>query len=158
MKPIYGRAFGQERAILSSPYRRSKNMTIIGAIGYKKVIAALYGQWAANGEIFLQFLDEQLCPKLQPGNVVVMDNVRFHQVKGVKERIEAMGAKLIYLPPYHPEFNPIENMWSKIKTRLRAISARTSDKFQDAMKIAFESIQPKDLQGWFKHAGYLDQN
>jgi len=157
MKPIYGRAFGQERAILSSPFRRTKNMTIIGAIDYKDVVSAMYGQWSANGEIFLQFIENQLCPKLKPHHVVVMDNVKFHQVKGVRELIEETGAMLIYLPPYHPELNPIENMCSKIKNSLRTSSARTNRTFKKSIKIAFESIQPKDLLGWFINAGYLDQ-
>ena len=112
-------------------------------------MAATYGQWAANGEIFLLFLEKELCPKLKPHHVVIMDNVKFHQVKGVRELIEATGAKLTYLPPYHPELNPIENMWSKVKNKLRTLSARTPRKFKKAMKIAFESVQPNDLVGWF---------
>ena len=87
MTPLYGRAYGQERAYKSAPFRRSKNMTVIGAIDYEKVIGALYGEWAANGEIFLQFLEGSLCPNLESRHVVVMDNVRFHQVKGVRELI-----------------------------------------------------------------------
>jgi transposase len=157
MRPLYGRALGQERAFLSSPFRRTKNMTIIGAIDYEKVMAATYGQWAANGEIFLQFLEQQLCPKLKPHHVVIMDNVRFHQVTGVRDLIEATGARLIYLPPYHPELNPIENMWSKIKNSLRTSSSRTNRTFKKAIRVAFENIHDSDLQGWFKHAGYLDQ-
>lgn len=157
MTPRYGRAYGQERAYLSSPFKRSKNMTIIGAIDHEKVMGALYGEWAANGEIFLQFLKESLCPNLESRHVVVMDNVGFHQVNGVKEMIESTGASLMYLPPYHPEFNPIENMWSKIKNSLRTYSARTSSTFKKAIKAAFESVRPEDLTGWFKHAGYVDQ-
>lgn len=125
MTPLYGRAFGQERAFFSSPFRRTKNMTIIGAIDYENVIAAMYGQWAANGEIFLQFLEQQLCPKLKSHHVVIMDNVKFHQVNGVRELIEDTGAKLIYLPPYHPELNPIENLWSKLKGKLRTLDRKS---------------------------------
>ncbi len=95
MRPLYGRAFSQERAVLSSKFRRTKNMTIIGAIDYQKVMAATYGQWAANGEIFIQFLESQLCPKLKPHHVIIMDNIRFHQVKGVRELIEGTGAILV---------------------------------------------------------------
>src|SRR5262249_10326743 len=89
--------------------------------------------------------------------VVVMDNVAFHWVSGVKEAIEKVGARLIYLPPYSPELKPIEPMWGKVKNYLRKASARTLDKFKVAIKKAYENIQVSDLNGWFQHCGYQAQ-
>ena len=98
MTPLYGRAFGKDRAVIQTPYRRSHNITMIGAVNYQNVVAAMYGSWSANGEIFLHFLEHELCPKLEPQHVVVMDNVRFHQVVGVKELIESTGANSYIYP------------------------------------------------------------
>jgi transposase len=139
---------------MSSPYVRGCSLTMIGAISIGQVEAAMYGEWSANGEIFLNFLERLLCPNLHSGHAVIMDNVKFHQVKGVKELIESKGARLIYLPPYSPELNPIEEMWSKIKTILRKISARTIRAFGKSIKVAFESVCGNDLDGWFRHSGY----
>jgi transposase len=119
-----------------------------------KVEAALYGQWATEGEVFTKFFEQSLRPMLNPNHVVVMDNVSFHKVQRVNQIIQQAGARLIYLPPYHPELNPIEEMWSKIKNRLRHLSARTLPTFPLAIKNAFQAVTQSDLMGWFKHAGY----
>ena len=154
MHPIYGRGLSGERIVCSAPYQRGHKMTMIGAISVEKVEAAMYGSWAANGEIFTHFLEEFLGPVLDRGKIVIMDNVSFHSAAGVQELIESKGAKLIYLPPYSPELNPIENMWSKIKNSLRKTEARTYPSFSRAIKLAFVSIVASDLKGWFKHCGY----
>lgn len=98
------------------------------------------------------------CPLLKPHHVVVMDNVSFHKTEKIKKAIESRGAKLIFSPPYSPEFNPIEEMWSKIKSLLRKFSARTKDKFKEAITKAIKLVNTKDLFGWFNHAGYIDQD
>lgn len=154
MCPRYGRAYGGERAIVNAPHQHGNQITMISAISIEKVEAAMYGEWSANGEIFLSFIENHLCPILRPGNVVVMDNVGFHKVFGVYELIKSVGAELIYLPPYCAELNPIEEMWSKIKYLLRKLSARTLDEFKKAIKKSFEAVCKSDLMGWFKHAGY----
>jgi transposase len=154
MSPIYGRAKGKERVSIHVPYKRGKNITMISAISIAGVEAAYYGEGSTDGDVFKNFLEKCLCPQLKTDQIVIMDNVKFHQIEGVKELIEARGAKLIYLPPYSPELNPIEEMWSKIKTILRKHRARTLAKFEDAIKIAFESVNTCDLEGWFAHAGY----
>lgn len=158
MAPLYGRAYKKERVSYPVPFNRGNRFTLISAISFEKIEAALYGQWSANGYIFLNFIEQCLCPVLRKGQVVVMDNVAFHQVSGVKEAIENVGARLIYLPPYSPELNPIEQMWSKIKNGLRQASSRTLRKFKINLKTAFESIEKTDLGNWFKHCGYMDQN
>jgi transposase len=155
MAPLYGRGHGSERVAEAVPFNRGNRFTMLSAISFEKVEAALYGEWAANGEIFLNFINKSLRPVLKSRHVVIMDNVAFHQVVGVKEAIESTGARLIYLPPYSPDLNPIEQMWGKIKTCLRKESARTLDKFAPAIKTAFMSIRPIDLTNWYKHCGYL---
>jgi transposase len=93
-------------------------------------------------------------PELKPGDVVILDNLQPHKAKGVREMIEAAGAKLLYLPPYSPDFNPIENMWSKVKQHLRSAAARTFDALQEAVTSALETITPSDCAGYFRHCGY----
>jgi transposase len=154
MAPLYGRAPGGKRAVDAVPFNRGNRLTMLSAISFEKVEAALYGEWAADGEIFLNFIMRCLCPVLQKRHIVIMDNVAFHQVHGVEEAIKSTGAKLIYLPPYSPDLNPIEQMWGKVKTCLRKESARTLDKFAISIKVAFMSIQPTDLANWYRHCGY----
>jgi transposase len=154
MSPRYGRAYGKERAKISAPYNRGNHITMIGAISIFRVEAALYGLWPADGTIFAQFLQQRLFPILDENKVVVMDNVKFHKSKQVEEIIAQSGAKLIYLPPYSPELNPIEEMWSKVKILLRKQVARTMEIFHKAIRCAFTAVTNNDLHGWFTHAGY----
>ena len=154
MAPRYGRAYGKERAIVKAPYQHGCQITMISAISVCGVESALYGQWAANGDIFVEFLQKCLCPVLTTQHVVVMDNVSFHKSQRVADTIKNVGAEIVYLPPYSPELNPIEEMWSKIKNTLRKLSARTLETFQKSIKKAFKSITQQDLLGWFTHAGY----
>ena len=154
MAPRYGRAYGGTRAIISAPYQHGHQITMISAISIQQVEAAMYGQWAANSHIFSHFLENNLQAQLTAEHVVIMDNVSFHKTNSVRKIIESVGAKLIYLPPYHPEFNPIEEMWSKIKTCLRKLSPRNLGAFQKSIKYAFEAVSQSDLMGWFEHAGY----
>lgn len=157
MAPLYGRGYCGERVIKAVPFNRGNRLTMISAISFEKVEAALYGEWAADGEIFLNFITKCLSPVLQDRHFVIMDNVAFHQVNGVREAIESVGAKLIYLPPYSPDLNPIEQMWGKIKNCLRQESARTLNRFAKSIRSAFLSIKPNDLENWYKHCGYRDQ-
>lgn len=154
MSPLYGRAKGEERVSIHVPYKKGKNITMISAISIYEIEAAYYGEGSTDGDVFKNFLEKCLCPKLHADHIVIMDNVKFHQVAGVKELIEAKGAKLVYLPPYSPELNPIEEMWSKIKTILRKQGARTLETFEHAIKVAFKAVSDCDLEGWFSHAGY----
>jgi transposase len=119
------RTFGGARIHETTPDGRWKILTILGAISTRGMIATMTIEAATNREIFLAYLDEVLCLKLRLGDVVVMDNLSSHKVKGVRERIEAAGAQLLYLPPYSPDLNPIENAWGKLKQLLRAAKART---------------------------------
>lgn len=150
----YARAIGGERIKCACPYPRSNKYTMIGAISTSGVEAALYGGWSANGEIFLEFIKTKLVPRLSKGKIVIVDNVSFHKVVGVKEAIEETGASLFFLPPYSPDLSPIENMWSKIKSVLKKLAPRTSSQFKKAIRVAFEAVAEHDLISWFKHCGY----
>ena len=107
-----------------------------------------------DGDVFLAYLEQVLCPQLQPGHVVIMDNLAAHKVAGVRSLIEACGAQLLYLPPYSPDFNPIEQAWSKIKEILRAAKARLLDAFEAAIAQALAAVTADNAAAWFRHCGY----
>ena len=154
MESTYARVEGGQRIKMPVPHNRGPQLSMIGAISTKKVEAALYGEWATNGEIFLTFIEKELAPHLKKKHIVIMDNVKFHLQAAVREVIESKGAKVIFLPPYSPDFSPIENMWSKIKNILRKLAPRTLKEFKKSIKIAFKQVEESDLINWFKHCGY----
>ena len=104
--------------------------------------------------MFRAYVSEVLAPTLKPGDVVVMDNLGAHKVDGIRAAIEASGAALIYLPPYSPDFSPIEPCWSKLKTCLRALKARTREALDSALAYAIDTVSASDARGWFGHCGY----
>lgn len=154
MESSYARIEGGQRIKLPVPCERGPQISMISAISTKKIEAALYGEWATNGEIFLTFIEKELSPKLKKKHIVIMDNIKFHLQAAVAASIEAKGAKVIFLPPYSPDFSPIENMWSKIKNTLRKLAPRTLKEFHKSIQIAFKQVSKSDLLGWFKHCGY----
>jgi transposase len=107
-----------------------------------------------DGAVFLAFLQEVLLPQLRPGQLLIMDNLRAHKVPGVAAACAAAGVRLLYLPPYSPEFSPIEECWSKVKTLLRTKAARTLEALEQAIAEALAAITSQDAHGWFAHAGY----
>jgi transposase len=109
---------------------------------------------ATDTDVFCAYVSEVLSATLEFGDIVVMDNLSAHKTQKVRELIEARGARLVHLPPYSPDFNPIERCWSKIKIFLRAAKARTSERLDEAIKKAFETITESDARAWFKHCGY----
>ena len=121
----YGRAPSGERIREAAPAGHWSTLTLLGALTPEGILASMTVESPTDGDVFLAYLDQVLCPQLSPGQVVVMDNLAAHKVDGVRERIEAAGATLLYLPPYSPDFNPIEEAWSKIKQKLRPAKART---------------------------------
>ena len=112
---------------------------------------------ATDGEVFATYLQQVLCPKLSPGDVLVMDNLSAHKVAGIRELVQARGAKLIYLPPYSPDLNPIEKAWSKFKQFLRSVKARTKETLDQAVTDALNTITPQNAAAWFRHSGYGTQ-
>jgi hypothetical protein len=121
--------------------------------GSRKVRPAA-GALPTDGEVFLAYLEQVLCPKLRPGQVVVMDNLAAHKVEGVRERIESPGATLRYLPPYSPDFNPIELCWAQLKPHLRALQARTMISLEVALADALQALIPAQAAACFQHCGY----
>jgi len=107
-----------------------------------------------DGEMFLAWIERGLTAELHQGDLVIMDNLATHKVSGVRQAIEEAGARLEYLPPYSPDFNPIENMWSKVKQSLRSQAPRTAAELLAASKIAFEAISTADCRGFFLNARY----
>jgi transposase len=154
MARLRGRCDKSQRLIASVPHGHWKVLTMIGAMTVNGVRAAVTIDAATDGEIFRRFVTEALTPVLRPGDVVVMDNLQAHKAAGIKEAIEAAGARLMYLPPYSPDLSPIEPMWSKVKQTLRSIAARSVEALQLAITAALQSITESDCQGFFRHCGY----
>ena len=154
MASTYGRAKGSNRVKMPVPFNRGPQFSMIGAVSTEKVEAALYGEWATDGDIFTTFIEQQLVPQLNTEHLVIMDNVKFHKQANIAEIIALTGAKIVFLPPYSPDFSPIEKMWSKIKNILRKLSPRTLEEFQNSIQIAFKEIRKIDLVAWFKCCGY----
>ena len=107
-----------------------------------------------DSETFEWYLRQQLAPTLRPGQVVVLDNLSAHKGVSIREVIEARGCLLLFLPPYSPDFTPIEQAFSKLKAILRGLGARTHETLQEAVRLALETITPNDAAAWFAHAGY----
>ncbi len=127
---------------------------MLASLSLSGIEATMTINGAVDAVVFKAYMQEVLCPTLSAGDVVVMDNLPAHKVVGIKELIEARGAKLIYLPPYSPDLNPIEKCWSKIKTYLRKAKARTRAELEKALQVALLLITKEDAQGWFKSCGY----
>jgi transposase len=150
----FARALQGPRAFGSCPVNYGPNVSVAGAIRLDGVVAALIVDGAFDGEAFVAFTQSVLAPCLRADDVVVMDNLASHKVSGVVEAIEAVGARVMYLPPYSPDFNPIEMCWSKVKEYLRAQAARTSKALDDAIARGLDLVTLSDLSGWFGHCGY----
>jgi transposase len=150
----YGRAPRGKRAVGSVPKNWGENVSILGAMRVDGVSAVMSVGGATDGDIFELFVEWLLVPSLREGDVVVMDNLGAHKRARVREAIEAAGARLIYLPPYSPDLNPIEQCWSKVKTYLRAAKARTREALDDAITRAFQTVTASNAAAWFAHAGY----
>jgi len=150
MTRLYARARRGERVRETTPGGHWKMLTIVAAMSLEGIIAPMTIEAAIDADIFLAYIDQVLCPALRPGNVVVMDNLSTHKVAGVRERIEATGAELLYLPPYSPDLDPIEKAWAKLKQLLRASRSRTVEALNQAITELLPQIRPQDAQAWFR--------
>jgi transposase len=151
----YGRAPSGDRAYAQQPKGRGENLSLIGAMSLKAgFLEGLCFQGGTTGDVFLWFIETLLCPVLWPGAVVVMDNLPAHKVDGVREAMEEVGARPLYLSPYSPEFNPIENLWSKLKGYLREVEARTREALYTAITEGLSLITLQDVHHWFTHCCY----
>ncbi len=142
------------RAEAVETFNTGSNFSVISAMGLNGVYESLMIEGAIDGEVFQQYVAQSLVQELRPGDIVIMDNVPFHYNSKAIRLIEATGARVMYLPAYSPDFNPIENCISKLKTFLRGAKACTERKLQKALAKALELITIKDIYGWFNHCGY----
>lgn len=151
---LRGRCPRNQRLKARVPGGHWKRLTIIAAITVQGMLCASTINASTDAEVFRSFVNEVLVPNLRPGMVVVMDNLSSHKVTGIRDAIEAIGCRLIYLPPYSPDLSPIEPTWSKVKQRLRSIAARDVATLHDAIGMALNEVTAKDCLGCFTDCGY----
>ena len=143
-----------QRAVDHAPLNTPQTTTVLSSIRLNGEKAFTTYQGGTTGERFVQYLKETLLPTLKPGDIVVMDNMRSHHVKAVREVLEEKGMKVLYLPPYSPDLNPIEKMWSKMKALLRGWKVRSLDLLPDAVRMALDSVSQLDCRHWFAASAY----
>jgi transposase len=150
----YGRSDCGTRCVGAAPQGHWKVMTAVAAVRLVGLAAPFTIDCPMDGEVFGAYVRRVLVPALRAGDVVVMDNLSAHKRPEVRALIEAAGAMVLYLPPYSPDLNPIEMIWSKVKGLLRTIAARTIDALHHAFGLAFAAVTAADIQGCFRHCGY----
>ena len=154
MVRLYARSLIGTRARGNRPQKRGKNISMVGAITVKGILTFYNVMGAVDGVTFEAFIVSKLVPKLWKGACVVLDNCSVHKGKIVEKAIKEAGGQLIYLPPYSPEFSPIENCWSKLKGILRSFGARTYRALESAITQAYQQVSEQDLYNWFTHCCY----
>ena len=150
----FARALGGSRAVGRAPAGRYDKLTLLGAIALTGLLALMTIPAATDEAVFLAFVEQVLVPELRPGQVVVFDNLAAHKRPAITAAIEKAGCRVILLPPYTPEWNPIEPCWSKMKEFLRARAARTRETLETAVVDAMDAVSAQDAHGWFRHCGY----
>jgi transposase len=151
---LRGRSRRGMRLLARVPHGHWKLLTILAALGIEGIITAATVDAPTDADVFDRFITDALVPALRPGQVVVMDNLAAHKISSIRQSIEAAGCRLLYLPPYSPDFSPIEPMWSKLKQTLRSMAARTVTELIQAIEVAFTTITSSDCLGYFTHCGY----
>ena len=154
MTRLRGRCPRGQRLRCGAPHGHWRTTTVIGAVRIDGTTACMAIEGATDTEVFRAFVGDVLLPTLRSGDIVVMDNLAPHKNERTIALIEAAGASVLFLPPYSPDLNPIELMWSKVKAALRAMEARTQESLLDALALALDSISPDDARNWFAHCGY----
>lgn len=154
MARTHGRAPRGERLRAAIPHGHWKTTTFVAGLRNRGMIAPLVLDGPINGELFQAYVDQVLAPELRPGDVVVMDNLGSHKGAGIRSAIEAAGASLLYLPPYSPDFNPIEQAFAKLKAMLRKAAERTLDDLWRTIGRIVETFTPTECANYFAAAGY----
>lgn len=152
-----GRAPSGRRLVAKVPHGHWKTTTFVAALRLEGLTAPTVVDGAINGETFVAYVRQQLAPTLKAGDVVVMDNLASHKVAGVREAIEAAGAEVVYLPPYSPDFNPIEMAFSKLKWLVRSAETRDVESLWKLLGNLTDRLRPSDCRGWFRKCGYATQ-
>jgi transposase len=154
LSPIYGYAPRGERLHLSVPRNRGKNTTLLCSMTLCGMGESLVVEGATTARVFETYVERVLAPSLRPGQIVVMDNLGAHRPKRIGELIEGRGCELVYLPPYSPDYNPIEEAFAKTKNLLRKAAARSKEALVEAIGAALSAVSAADARGFFEHAGY----
>ena len=151
---LYGRATPGVRVCEGTPDYSGPHYTTLAAIGLPGVTAPWLFEGAMNTLAFETYVQVELAPTLRRGDIVLLDNLSAHKSAEAQRLVEARGARLLFLPPYSSDLNPIELCWSKVKAALRTAKARTLDALLEALSRALRSVSPADIQAWFVHCGY----
>ena len=154
MTRMYGRAPVGERLVDSVPHGHWQTTTFLAALRVDGLSAPLVVDGALNGDIFRAYVEQHLAPALKPGDWVVMDNLSSHKVAGVREALEEVGARAVYLPPYSPDYNPIEMVFAKLKALLRKYGERTRDGLWRRIGELVDTLSPLECSRYLKHCGY----
>jgi transposase len=154
LAPIYGYAPRGERLSVSVPRNRGENTTLLSSMTLEGMGPSLAVEGPTTARVFETYVEKVLIPSLEPGQIVVMDNLSAHRPKRIRELIEQHGCELLYLPAYSPDYNPIEEAFAKIKNLLRKAAARSEEVLVEAIAAALSAITAEDIRGYFQHAGY----
>ncbi len=151
----YGRAPRGQRCSASAPQGHWKTSTFVGGLRHHQLTAPMVADGPMDGEMFLAWVRQFLGPTLQPGDLVILDNLSSHKVPGVKEAITAAGATLLYLPPYSPDLNPIEKLFAKLQALLRKAAPRTLDALWKQIGILLNTVSSTECAHYFASSGYV---
>jgi transposase len=154
MARLHGRAPRGERLRLAVPHGHWLTTTFVGALRLSGMTAPMVLDRAMTGDWFTSYVEQVLTPTLKPGDIVILDNLPAHKVAAARRAIENVGARMLFLPPYSPDFNPIENAFSKLKTALRKAAARTVEDLWQAIAHTIETYTPEECRNYFTAAGY----
>jgi transposase len=154
MTRLRGRSTRGKRLIAQTPHAHWKTTTLIAALGITGIVCSTVVDGAINGDLFHAFVEQVLVAQLRPGDIVVLDNLSSHKRHDTRKLIEAAGAQVMFLPPYSPDLNPIEMIFSKVKQLLRSLACRTRDALWNAMQGVLDRVTSSDASNCFKHCGY----
>ena len=155
MTRLYGRAPTDERVNDYVPDVRFERTSIISTVRLDGQQIPFIFKGTLNGELFKVYVEQCLAPALSQGDILLMDNSSVHKTKGAVDALLEKGVSVLFIPRYSPDFNPIELLWSKLKAFLRKIKARTTESLAEAIKLALDNISTDDIEGWFRHCGYV---
>jgi transposase len=154
MARLYGRCPVGQRCVSAIPHGHWHTSTFIAALRYEGIAAPFLIEGAVDADVFTAYLQHVLCPELREGDVVILDNLSTHKIHNVEKLVSARGASVRYLPPYSPDFNPIEQAFAKLKAHLRQAAARTLDELQQALARALPTFSPTHCRNFFHDAHY----
>jgi transposase len=155
MTRSYGRAPRGCRCVGSAPLGHWQTTTFVAALRHHRLTAPMVADGPMDGEMFLAWVEQFLCPTLQPGDIAILDNLSSHKVDGIKEAIARAGATLLYLPPYSPDLNPIEKLFSKLKALLRKAATRCTEDLWKEIGALLDTISTSECANYFASSGYV---